>query len=271
MTITQFQKLVWDFYALNGRELPWRKNINPYRILVSEVMLQQTQVSRVVPKYRLFLKLFPNFKALAKASSSDILKAWSGLGYNRRGLYLKRAAEMVHRDYHDRMPKHIEELVKLPGVGKNTAGAILAYAFNEPVVFIETNIRRVFIHHFFKNTKNIQDADLLPIIAKTVKSDNRTFTGIREWYWALMDYGSFLASTIENPNRRSKHYSKQSKFEGSVRQLRGAVLRVLISVKSMSISELEKQLHDERLPEVLEQLIEEGFVVLRHNQVEIKN
>ena len=264
MTIKQFQKLVWDFYRYNGRVLPWRKNINPYRILVSEIMLQQTQVSRVIPKYRLFLKLFPNCKSLSQASSAEVLQAWSGLGYNRRGLYLKRAAEMIMEEFSGKFPQNMNELIMLPGVGENTAGAILAYAFNEPVLFIETNIRRVYLHHFFQNQKNVPDSDLMPFIVKSIDQINP-----REWYWALMDYGSYLSSVVENPNRRSRHYTKQSKFPGSLRQLRGRILKLLLE-KQQVLDQLQSRLADDRLPEALEQLVAEGFVSINKNKIRIK-
>jgi A/G-specific adenine glycosylase len=256
MRVTKFQKTVWDFYASHKRKFPWRQTKSAYRILVSEMMLQQTQVSRVVPKYKLFLKLFPSWRALASARTSEILSAWQGLGYNRRALYLKRCAEAVVKHYNGALPKTLDELVQLPGIGENTAGAILAYAYNTPSVFIETNIRRVFIHHFFHDKKNVGDNELLPIVARALDRKNP-----REWYWALMDYGSFLSSTVENPNRRSKHYNKQSKFQGSFRQLRGKILQLLMQgpmpINQILIKSARSKQDVERAVAVL---IKEGFL-----------
>lgn len=255
MNIHAFQKLIWKFYREHGRDLPWRKSITPYKILVSEIMLQQTQVSRVIPKYKEFLTLFPTAAALAGAVQADVLRAWSGLGYNRRALFLKRASEILAKQ--KRFPNTAEELTKLPGVGKNTAGAILAYAFNKPTVFIETNIRRVFIYHFFQDKIDISDADILVIVEKTVDAKNP-----KEWYWALMDYGSFLATQVENPNRKSKSYVKQSKFSGSLRELRANIVKTLLQ-KPLAEKKLKEQVRDERFDAVMLGLQKEGFIEKR--------
>ncbi len=228
-------------------------------------MLQQTQVSRVTEKFRAFLKLFPNFESLAVAPAGEVIKAWSGLGYNRRALFLHQSAQMIMVEYGGRLPKDQQELTKLPGVGWNTAGAVLAYAYNLPAVFIETNIRRVLLHHFFQDKAGISDAQLLPLIEQTVDRKNP-----REWYWALMDYGTYLAATVENPNRRSRHYNKQSKFEGSRRQVRGKILKLLMDKPSVAISQLEQKIQDPRVAEVAHELAEEGFVVIVKNRVRLK-
>lgn len=254
MTDAQFKNIITRYYLNHKRDLPWRKNSNPYRIMVSEIMLQQTQVSRVAVKYREFLKAFPNFHSLATASVTNVLKLWSGLGYNRRALYLKQAAEIVIKKYKGRLPSDPNLLVSLPGIGKNTAGAIMAYAFNKPSVFIETNIRRVYLHHFFPNHDDVEDGELIPIIERTVNKENP-----REWYWALMDYGTHLAVTIENPNRRSRHYNKQTKFEGSLRQVRGKLLKFILKNPSASITEL-KNVGGKRTVSVLRKLRQEGFL-----------
>ena len=227
-------------------------------------MLQQTQVSRVIPKYQLFLQKFPTSKALAKATPAEVLKVWSGLGYNRRGLYLRRAAHMVMANYKGRLPRTIEALTELPGVGINTAGAIAAYAYNYPTVFIETNIRRTFLHHFFPGKKNIADNQLRSIIEKSLDVKNP-----KEWYWALMDYGSYLATQGSNPNRRSKHYAKQSKFEGSRRQLRGKIIRLLLE-KPLSVKELITELGVE-LSGVVSSLEKEGFAIRKNSKLQISN
>lgn len=206
----------------NWRDFPWRKRITPYRILVSEIMLQQTQVGRVGEKFENFVRRFRSFRALAKAPLRDVLKEWQGLGYNRRALYLKRTAEIVVRDFGGKLPSDPEVLITLPGIGKNTAGALCAFAFNNAVPFIETNIRTVFIHHFFAKRTNVHDKEIFPLIEKTLDHKNP-----RTWYWALMDAGASLKKNGHRLNDRSAHYVRQSKFKGSNRELRGKILRAL--------------------------------------------
>lgn len=251
--IVAFQEMIWEFYREHGRhDLPWRLDPAPYRVFVSEVMLQQTQVSRVQVKYAKWLRVFPDMSSLAAASVADVTRAWQGLGYNRRGLWLRQAAQMVIADYAGVLPHDPAELVKLPGIGPNTAGSVAAFAYDEPVVFIETNIRRTMIHEFFPSTLKVGDAQLLPLIEATLDHDHP-----REWYWALMDYGADLAKRVENPNRRSRHYGVQSKFEGSLRQVRGEVLRQLLD-RGRRLDEFE--IADERLGQVLAALAKEGFI-----------
>jgi A/G-specific adenine glycosylase len=217
-------------------------------------MLQQTQVSRVKPKYEEFLGKFPDIQRLAKASLADVLKVWSGLGYNRRAKFLHESAKVVVIEYSGKFPQTVEQLALLPGLGKNTAGAVLAYAFNLPTVFIETNIRTVYIHHFFADKTKVADSELIPLIEETLDYENP-----REWYWALMDYGSYLKAAVGNLTRSSRHYSKQSRFEGSLRQVRGQVLR-LLSEKPRTARRLQEHINDERLPKVLESLLNEKLI-----------
>lgn len=251
----EFQKIVWRYWRENGRQgLPWRENPSAYNVVVSELMLQQTQVERVVPKFLEFTKQFPDFSALASALLSDVLIAWQGLGYNRRAKYLHELTKEVVRL--GGLPETLEELVKLPGIGKNTAGAILAYAYNQPVVYIETNIRTVYLHHFFADTFDVDDAELLPLVERTLD-----YSEPRAWYSALMDYGSFLKKQGYGRNNASKHYRKQSKFKGSVREMRGAILRVLAN-SSLTKTGLKRAVNaDERFELALEQLLAEGLVV----------
>lgn len=222
--IKEFQKTVWDYYGENRRAMPWRDVITPYRTFVSEVMLQQTQVARVMEKFPQFIKQFPSFKALATAPLNELLSVWQGMGYNRRALYLKKSAETVVRDYHGRLPRSPEELEKLAGIGPATARSIAAYAWNAPVAFIETNIRAVFLHHFFAGRSGVSDSQLLPFVEAALDRKNP-----REWYYALMDYGVMLKRLHKNPSRASLHHTKQSKFEGSVREVRGKIVRLLAS------------------------------------------
>ncbi|HEX7963388.1 MAG TPA: hypothetical protein VF466_02250 [Candidatus Saccharimonadales bacterium] len=257
--IEAFQQTVFDYYRKHGRhDLPWRRpaaggRFDPYRILVSEVMLQQTQVPRVLPKFQEFTAQFPTFTALAAAPLGDVLKAWSGLGYNRRAKFLWEAARQVTGKYGGELPQTSAELVVLPGVGPNTAGAILAYAFNKPAVFIETNVRTVFIHHFFAAEQGIADKRILDLVARSLPDDARS------WYWALMDYGTYLKQTAGNLNKLSKHYAVQSAFQGSKRQLRGQVLRLLGQGRRTE-AELLALLADARATDVLADLVNEGLV-----------
>jgi A/G-specific adenine glycosylase len=257
--LAAFRGKVWEFYREQGREyLPWRQVVTPYGVFVSEIMLQQTQVSRVLERYGRWLGRFPGFAQLAAAPTREVLDEWQGLGYNRRALWLKAAADMVAREYGGALPREVAELVKLPGVGPHTAGSMAAFAYEEPTVFIETNIRRGFIHEFFDGREGVSDAELRLLVEAAVQAvvaDDRESP--REWYWALMDYGSDLAKRVPNPNRRSKHYAVQAAFEGSVRQLRGEVLRRLLAGPK-TVTELAME--DSRLEAVLVSLEREGFV-----------
>lgn len=223
--IQAFENTVLTHYAKHRRNtLPWRKTSDPYKILVSEIMLQQTQVERVIPYYKNFLKKFPNVEALAKSKLVEVLTLWSGLGYNRRAKYLRDAAQMVIEDHHGIFPKSYEELRKLPGVGDYTARAVRVFAFSEPDILIETNIRTVFTHHFFSGKRVVHDKELLPLLLKAAENQDP-----KEWHWALMDYGSYLKKSGVRLNSKSTTYTKQSKFTGSNRQLRGRLIRRLMN------------------------------------------
>lgn len=238
--------------------MPWRDQPTPYHVVVSELMLQQTQVSRVLEKYPLFLEVFPDFNTLAHAKTVDVLAAWQGLGYNRRALYLHQIAQAVVGYCDGVLPADPGVLQKLPGIGAGTAGSIAAFAFNARVVFIETNIRRVFIHHFFADETEIPDSAILPLIEQTLDHEQP-----REWYYALMDYGAYLAKTVPNPNRRSKHYTKQSKFEGSDRQIRGQIVRLLLEFPVLTAQDVLNRFPEEpqdRVLKILDQLTKEGFL-----------
>lgn len=259
----KFVEEVWKYYERHGRHsLPWRKTKNAYRILVSEIMLQQTQVDRVLPKYTAFIKRFPSLQVLAKASLGDVLREWQGLGYNRRAKMLHQCAQSVVQEYKGRLPSTQNELMKLPGIGHYTAGAVMAFAFQESVPIIETNIRTVFIHHFFHDDTDVCDTDIQKYVARTLDIENP-----REWYYALMDYGAFLKKTIGNQNSRSRHYTKQSTFKNSDRQIRGAILR-LLATQNYSRIEMHKALPYEidRIDAQCEKLLSEGLIVLCKKQ-----
>ncbi len=217
-----FVEHVWAFYRDFGRGMPWRETRDRYAVFISEIMLQQTQVPRVMEKYPPFLERFPDFATLASARLADVYALWQGLGYNRRAKYLHEAARRIDADHGGEVPAEREALLALPGVGPNTAGSLLAFCHNRPVVFIETNIRRVFIYFFFPGSGEVHDRDILPLIEATLDRENPS-----EWYYALMDYGAALSKWVTNPNRRSRQYVRQSPFENSNRQVRGRILRAL--------------------------------------------
>lgn len=269
MNKSTFITKIREFARLHKRDLPWRTptlvpdlhgHLDLYKVVVSEVMLQQTQVTRVVSKFDDFINKFPSLSALAHADLMDVLKVWQGLGYNRRGKYLWEAAQILVKAKksvrHTSLDKpdpyrlySVQELDDLPGIGPATAASIYCFTYNRPVVFIETNIRRVYIHHFFSDKTDIDDSELIPVIRDTLDYDNP-----REWYYALMDYGSFLSTVTENPNAKSKHYVKQSKFVGSDRQIRGRILRDHLSGKYVVLpTEREKSIYT--------QLKSEGLIV----------
>ncbi len=211
------------YHKHKRRSFAWREHISPYHVVVSEVMLQQTQTDRVAPKFDLFIQTLPDFAALAMAPFETVLRLWKGLGYNRRALYLQTIAQRVMTVYGGTLPDNPSVLQALPGIGKATARSIVAFAFNKPTVFIETNIRSVFIYFFFRNQAAVHDSDIEPLVAKALDQNNP-----REWYYALMDYGVMLKRTVGNISTASAHYAKQSTFIGSDRQIRGMILQRLL-------------------------------------------
>jgi A/G-specific adenine glycosylase len=258
--VRSFRRAVYGYYREHGRDLPWRRTTEPYHILVSEFMLQQTQVDRVKSKYGQFLETFPDFRTLAEAPLREVLAAWQGMGYNRRAVALRETAGIVTSRYGGKLPSDPDVLATFPGIGKATASAIGAFAFNLPTVFLETNIRRVFIHFFFKEGDEIRDADIRPLVQQTLD-----VKAPRTWYYALMDYGVMLRKEGTNPNRRSAHYRKQSRFEGSNRQVRGMILRALTARRLLTAQQLASELEVgiERINGALIQLEREGFVEKR--------
>lgn len=253
----EFQKVILAYYHERGRSFPWRETNDPYAILVSEIMLQQTQTERVVEKYKQWLQVFPSLSALAEASFTEVLEQWVGLGYNRRARFLHECAKTIMAEYDGSIPSDPAVLQTLPGIGPYTASAVSTFAYNKPNVFIETNIRSVFIFFFFKERTDISDKEIFPFIEASLYTENP-----RLWYYALMDYGAELKKNIVNPNRKSKHYTKQSKFEGSVRQVRGAVIRSLMarSYQDYNCLFTNIQTEQELFDKALSGLIKEGFV-----------
>jgi len=256
--VAAFRSIVWRHWKKHGRhDLPWRKTKDPYNILISEVMLQQTQVPRVLPKYKEFLRTFPTVRALANAPLPEVLKVWSGLGYNRRAKFLHEAARKIVDEYRGLFPKNADTLRALPGIGDYTAKAVCVFAFNQPHVLIETNIRTAIFHHFYRgesyvSESYVSDKEVLEIAEKGTKGQDP-----REWHSALMDYGAHLKASGVRLNARSKHYTKQSKFEGSLRQVRGVILKAL--VKGENVKNL-KTSYDNRFDEAFASLVHDGLI-----------
>lgn len=262
-----FVQQAWSQGALYARdELPWRFVDDPYLVYVSEAMLQQTQVSRVMKHWPRFVSAFPTIDALASADVSDVLEMWQGLGYNRRALALKRAADECSAHHGGTLPSTYDELLALPGVGPATAAGIMAFAYNEPAVYLETNVRTVFIHWFFPDEERISDAQLRPLVEQTCSASNP-----RRWYYALLDWGAHLKSAGMNPSRRSAHYTRQSTFEGSRRQKRAFVLREVLGSPGVTASQVNAALDAAELSagrqpvpktlfdSIVSDLVKEGF------------
>lgn len=263
--ILEFQEIIWQKGRELFREMPWRTNTDPYYVMVSEIMLQQTQVDRVVPKFEAFIARFPTVEALSKATLEEVLQMWSGLGYNRRAKFLHEAAKKIMSEYNGVFPDTQEGLVSLPGIGVNTAGAMLAYSFNVPTIYIETNIRTVYFFHFFLDKDDVSDTELRAVVEATVDTEHP-----REWYWAMMDYGSYLKRQGIGQNNKSRHYKKQSPLKGSVREVRGQILKLLTSADFNEI-ELRIELNaDERFEPALLSLEKEGLVAKTNGVFHLK-
>ncbi len=265
--IDAFRSEIYAYYHSRMRDLPWRKTSDPYRIFISEMMLQQTRAERVVEKYEQFIRVFPDFATLANAPLQQVLEVWQGLGYNRRALYLIQSARKVMDEFGGNLPSDPEVLEGFPGIGHATASEIAAFAFHYPSVFIETNIRRVFIHFFFGDAREIRDREILPLVERTLDRDNP-----REWYYALMDYGVMLKGKGANPNLRSAHYQKQSPFHGSNRQLRGRILRIITASRERSLEEIVRETGADRdtVERNAAQLAREGFLLEEDGRYSIR-
>ena len=251
-----FRALVYAKAAACWRDLPWRRTADPYAILVSELMLQQTQVARVVPKYEAWMARFPDASSLAAAPTEEVLALWSGLGYNRRALALHRAARAIVDEFGGLPPRDEASLRSLPGVGAYTSRAVLAFAFDIPSPFLETNIRTVFLKHFFPGQEGVKDAELEAVALATLDR-----SAPRRWYTALMDYGAEIKRAEGNHSVRGASYKKQAPFATSFRRVRGAVLKSLVEKGSVGIEELYGSLPFSR--ETIEKgaraLVAEGF------------
>lgn len=226
----EFVARVWERGDELYRDLPWRKITDPFAVLVSEIMLQQTQVSRVAKYWERFMAAFPTIDALAAASTSDVLEMWQGLGYNRRALALKKAADICSAEYAGQLPSTYEGLIALPGIGPATAAGVMAFAWRVPSVYVETNVRAVFIHELFPDCEKVSDKELIPLVEAVCPASNAPVgRDVQAWYYALLDYGAFLKKEGVNPSRRSAHYARQSAFEGSRRQKRAWIVRRVLA------------------------------------------
>ena len=268
-SIAEFREIIYRAYEREGRDFPWRENTGAWGILVSEFMLQQTQTGRVVSYWKRWMEKWPSPASLSCASLEEVLAEWSGLGYNRRARYLLECARMIACDHQGKVPDTPEALVMLPGIGRYAAGAIACFAYNYPAVFIETNIRAVMLHFFFHGREGIADKEIMSALSATLDRDNP-----RKWYWALMDYGSALKKLTANPNRRSAHYRRQSSFQGSFRQIRGSLIRVLVSQGSATAEELRARLdvptEEKEFYRALETLKKESMVAEEGGKYQIQ-
>lgn len=266
--IELFRSIIYGYYATNKRHFDWRQNHEPYNVVVSEVMLQQTQTDRVAPKFKAFIERFPTFQSLATSSFHDVLTYWKGLGYNRRALGLQAIAQQITDQFSGQLPNDIKTLETFPNIGPATARSITAFAFNAPTVFIETNIRTVFIYFFKSNEKSVSDKELLPIIERALDRDNP-----REWYYALMDYGVMLKKSVGNVSQRSAHYKKQSAFLGSDRQLRGRILQVLLDYKNVHFDTmlelLDKKDQTERIERITKKMALDALIVVKKGVIHL--
>ncbi|MBK5211137.1 MAG: adenine glycosylase [Coriobacteriia bacterium] len=245
------------------RDFEWRRTADPYRVLVSEVMLQQTQTVRVIRYYARWIEKFPTFDALAAASTLDVLEAWQGLGYNRRALALHECAKQVSTLHAGRLPQNVEELVALPGIGPATAAGVLAFAFNEPSVYLETNVRTVVLHEVWPDRENVGDKEVSAIVEAAAALIASRGIDSRVWNYALLDYGAWLKKMFPNPSRRSKHHTKQSAYEGSRRQKRARLLRVMLDVPDGTATYYARECSYgiDVVDDVMGSLCEEGFAV----------
>lgn len=260
--ILAFRREVWRFYRRHRRDLPFRDTTDPYAITVAEVMLQQTQVERVVPYYAEWITRWPDWASLARAENRQILEIWSGLGYNRRALYLGQLANRVMTDFGGKLPSDPQVLQTLPGIGPYTAHAILIFAFNRSLITIDTNIRKVLLFEFALPTTTSKQE--LETLAKRILPRGRA----RDWHNALMDYGNLALP------RRMEHIppaTRQSRFDGSRRQIRGAIVKALVKRRQLSIAQLPGMLPfpKGRIREALDSLRKDGLIVKKNSIIRL--
>ncbi|MFC1850522.1 A/G-specific adenine glycosylase [candidate division CSSED10-310 bacterium] len=259
-TSSCFRQCIYDYYHRAGRDFPWRSSTEPYHIFISEIMLQQTQTDRVLKKYPAFIKEFPDFQTLSSSSLPEILSLWQGLGYNRRALALKKSAHIITAEHGGILPDNPDILKQLPGIGKATAASISVFAFNKPIVFIETNIRTVYLYFFFSGADHVSDHQIIPLVDRTLDRHNP-----HKWYSALMDFGADLKKTCRHLNKKSAHYTRQSPFKGSNRRIRGLVLKILLQQGKIHLQTLIETVGErpQRVETIIRQLQSEGFLELQ--------
>jgi A/G-specific adenine glycosylase len=264
--IKAFRAVVRHHYRLGRRSFVWREQPTPYYVFVSEIMLQQTQTSRVEEKFPSFVERFPSFEALARARLRTVLRNWQGLGYNRRARALHQSAKIIIREYEGELPNSPDVLQLLPGVGPYTAGAVCAFAFDQATVFLETNIRSVFLELFFARRSKVHDRSLLPFVEQSLDRRNP-----RDWYYALMDYGAYLKRLGIRNNTRSAHYTRQSPFDGSDRQYRGRLLRELSVCSKITDRQAQLLLGGDpaRCERIISALCKEGLLTRRSRSISI--
>ncbi len=255
-----FQQKILVWYEKNKRDLPWRKTINPYHIMVSEIMLQQTQVDRVIPKYEAFLKAFPTIQNLAEAPTSQVLELWSGLGYNSRAIRLQEAAKVICKRYEGQVPKNRDALMNLPGIGPYTSNAILSFAHNLSFPCIDTNIRRIILHELKLSESTSQEK--LYVLAESLIPENRS----RDWHNALMDYGSSILTARKTG---IKSLTTQSKFLHSRRWYRGQILKMLVKEKETTVQKIAQQLEKSsaEIEDILEELVKAKLVSVEQERI----
>ncbi|MCL2818210.1 MAG: adenine glycosylase [Actinomycetia bacterium] len=265
--LTSFIDRVMREGSARYRDFSWRRTTDPYAVLVSEVMLQQTQVARVERYFDEWMNRFPTADALAAASVSDVLEAWQGLGYNRRALKLKQAAEIISEQHAGIVSTDYDELVALPGVGPATAAGVAAFALNQPSVYLETNVRAVVIFELFDEESVVSDRQIREVLELASKQSVERGIEPRDWNYALLDYGAWLKKTVPNPSRRSKHHTRQSTFEGSRRQKRAALLRLVMDTPDLNAAEYAQMgNYDLDITEdILADLVGEGFLEFSHD------
>jgi A/G-specific adenine glycosylase len=283
------RRRLFAWFAQHGRhDLPWRRDYDAWHVLASEIMLQQTQVDRVRPKFEEFVRRWPRPSGLAATPLADFLRFWSGLGYNRRAMALHRLAGVVARDHGDVVPADVEALRSLPGIGPYTAGAVLAFAHNNDVAFFDTNVRRVLLRiaRAGEFAESLPEGPALDAEVAAWLPKGRS----REWYALLMDFGSavctgrrpkcascpvaasclaaprFLAGEV--PTQRLVR--PQSKFEGSLRQVRGAILRELSAAphdRGIHLDEFVARFRDRDVAGIVTGLVKEGMVAVTNGRV----
>ena len=274
--IKTFQDKILTWYAAHQRDLPWRKSRDPYRILVSEIMLQQTQVNRVIPKYEAWFDAFPTIHDLATAPVAEVLKYWSGLGYNRRALNLKKTATIVSEKYEGKFPEKEKELLALPGIGQYTARAIMCFAFDQQVAVVDINVKKVILTQLLKVPGSVALGDTSEVhkvndkeiaaIAEELVPHGRAY----DWNQALMDYSSLMLK------KEKIDIPKQSTFKGSRRYYRGKIVKHLLQNKELVVNDLGKLIKTdfgkddvELLQSIINDMKKEGFITINKDKIRL--